>query len=108
MTFQKFEQTIKTKSFFDKYWYYSICVLTIGLSLAFLFFIVTQPEKFDGIVLFSYGLFAFLFLLGTYGLYKLPNRFKIIKIENLKSLIDKKTALSTFVTTFGSTPKLFN
>ncbi len=108
MTLQEFQQTIAKKNYFDRYWYYGICTLIIILSFVFLFFILTNPQKFNGGLFFHYSEFVFLFLLGTYGLYKLPNRFKIISIENSKSLTDKKIALETFVTIFGSTPKLFN
>ena len=96
MTHQEFEVRIKKNNWFDRYWYFGLCILTITLSFLLLFFIVTKPDKFKGNSLFHYSGFTFLFLMGTYGLYKLPNRFKIICIDSFKSLEDKKVALSKY------------
>ncbi|MBN8665027.1 MAG: hypothetical protein J0L83_10645 [Chitinophagales bacterium] len=108
MTYQKFEERIKKKNWFDRYWYFGLCILTIALSLTLLFFLITKPDKFKGNHTFHYSCFTFLFLMGTYGLYKLPNRFKIITIDSLKSLDDKKEALKNTIVNFGSTPYGFN
>ena len=107
MTLQEFQQTVKKKNRFDKHWYHVLCILTIALSLVLFFLIITQPGKFKGNHTFHYSGFSSLFILGIYGLYKLPNRYKIISIYSSKSLDDKKKALTAVVEFFGSTPNLF-
>jgi hypothetical protein len=102
MTLQEYQQKIKKQNWFDKYWYLGLCFLTIALSLVLLFFIVAYPDKFKGNHIFHYSGFSFLFLMGAYGLYKLPNRFKIVSIESLKTLTDKKAVLSNVM----SCPKI--
>ena len=108
MTHQQFQETVKKKNLFDRYWYLGLSILTILLGLILLFLIATHPDKFKGNHIFHYSCFSFLLFLGTYGLYKLSNRYKIISIYSTKPLNDKKTALSAVVELFGSTPRLFS
>ncbi len=108
MTHQEFQQKIKKKNWFDRYWYLGLCYLTIALSLVLFFLIVTNPNKFKGNHIFHYSVFSFLFLMGAYGLYKLPNRFKLVSIDTLKNLTDKKAILSNVIIHLGSTPVMFN
>jgi hypothetical protein len=104
MTLKDFEQKVKRKNSFDRYWYYGISILVIVLSLILLFLIFTKPYKFNGNHAFHYSGFLFLFLLGTYALYKLPNRYKVITIKSTKPLNIKKEILDSVVEYFGSIP----
>jgi hypothetical protein len=97
MTHKEFEERIKRKTWLDRYWYFGLCIFTIALSLALLFFIATKPGKFRANQVFYYSGVTILILLSIYGLYKLPNRFKIITIDSLKSLDDKEEALRKLI-----------
>lgn len=106
MTYQEFEQNVKKKTGFDRYWYYGLSISVITLSLVLLFIIVTRPEKFKGNHLFHYSGFSFLLFLGVYGLYKLPNRYKIVTITSSQPLAKKKTAIDTFLSNMNITVSL--
>ncbi len=108
MTLQESKQKIRRKNVFDKYWYYALCALTISLSLLLLFFIIKKPDKFSGNHILHYSSFTLLFLMGVYGFYKLPNRYKIVNFENDSTLDRKKKALYSLVEYLESSPKLFN
>ena len=106
MTYQEFEQKVRKKTGFDKYWYYGLCIAVILLSFVLLFFITTRPDKFKGNQLFHYSGFFFLLLLGIYGLYKLPNRYKIVTIDTLQPLTKKKAAIEMFLSQMDRTTEL--
>ena len=107
MTFQQFENIIRKKNLFDRYWYKGLCILTIMLGLVLLFLIVLHPERFKGNPIIHFSGILFLIVLGSYGHYKLSNRYKIISINSMRPLNHKKEALNSVVESFGSTPKLF-
>lgn len=106
MTYEEFEKKVKRKTGFDKYWYYGLCIAVIILSLVLFFFIMTRPEKFKGNHIFHYSGFFFLLLLGTYGLYKLPNRYKIVTIGTSQPLTKKRTAIDAFLSHMNITTPL--
>lgn len=102
MTYEEFEKKVKKKTGFDKYWYYGLCIVVISLGLVLFFFILTRPEKFKGNHIFHYFGFSFLLLLGSYGLYKLPNRYNIVTIDSLQPLTRKKTAIENLLSQMGA------
>ena len=101
MTYLEFEQRVQKKTGFDRYWYYGLCIMTIALGLVLLFLIATSPEKFKGNHIFHYSVFFFLLLLGTYGLFKLPNRYKTVTIDNFQPLTKKKIAIEKMLSQMG-------
>ncbi len=93
MTYSEFEQKVKRKTCFDKYWYYGLCIAFMIISFILLFPIITRPDRFKDNYLPHYSAFLIFLFFGTYGLYKLPNRYKIVTIDTSQSLTKKKIAL---------------
>jgi hypothetical protein len=87
MNFEEFQYKIQKRNTFDKYWYYAICFAIIGLGLFWIYLIITQPSKFN--ILTVYAAAVFCLTSGSYGLYILPNRYKVIVVKD-SSPIHKK------------------
>ena len=80
MTYEDFQRSIQRKTVYDKYWYYLLCIAIIVLSLLGFYWFSTHPIKSTGSLTSAYvGCFALL-VLGSYGLYVLPNRYKIVEV----------------------------
>jgi hypothetical protein len=97
MNYEEFVRRIKSKTKFDKCLYYGLCIVVIFLSIFLFCFINVRPEKFEGNQIFHYLGFSFLLFLGIYGLYKLPNRYKIVTISSTQNLIKKKAAIDSLL-----------
>jgi len=94
MTFEDFQIAIRRKTGFDKYWYYLLCIAVIVLSLLGFYRFSTHPEKAKGSLYIVYAGCLFLLLLGSYGLYLLPNRYKIVNIPSNLSIAKKQVIVS--------------
>jgi len=108
MTYQEFEQQVKQKTGFDKYWYYGLCIVVIGFCLFLILHFSIHPEKVKtkAALFFICGLLVLLIALAIYGLYKLPNRYKIVTVDNSQPLTKKKVSLEQLLSQMGVTTTL--
>lgn len=108
MTYHEFEQKIKKKTGFDKYWYYGLCIATIAFCSYLILHFATHPEKFKtkASFIFICVILSLLVGLAAFGLHKLPNRYKIVAIDTSQPLTKKKKAIETLLSQMGATTTL--
>jgi len=96
MTLQEFRKTVVKANWYDKYYYYLISVAAIIGSIYLFYDIWTNPAKYKSKHSYEIALiaFSFLFLLGCYAIYLIPNRYKALIIDNSLSVDKKKKIIS--------------
>ena len=101
MTFEEFKVTVRKKNSFDRYWYYTLSIAVMLLSIVCLYLVFEHPEKFKGSSIVICSLFSLLLLLGVFGFYFLPNRYKIVEIDSGLTLSSKKAILNALINEVG-------
>ncbi|WP_276131941.1 hypothetical protein [Polluticoccus soli] len=89
MTAVEFEERLKRRTRFERYYYYLLCLAITGTSFYILWQIRTRPQFLNRWLAMG----TFCFFLGIYGLFKLSNRYKIISVASDKSLPQKKVII---------------
>lgn len=103
MTPQEFQNTVVKTNWYDKYYYYLISVGAIIGSVYLFHDIATNPLKYK--VRHSYGIaliaFSFLFLMGCYAIYLIPNRYKVLTVSSGLPVDKKKEIISRLLNKLG-------
>lgn len=96
MTLQEFKKSVTKTDLYRKYLWYSFSIALIGLSIFFFSDLTTDPNKYKSrhTYILAFVFFSFLFLLGCYALYLLPNRYKVLTVNNNSSVDEKKQIIS--------------
>ena len=91
MTLQEFRKTVVKANWYDKYYYYLISVVVIIGSIYLFYDITTNPIKYKSRHSYEIALigYFFLFFLGCYSIYLIPNRYKVL-IINCNSIAEEK------------------
>ncbi|HMK20528.1 MAG TPA: hypothetical protein VK492_20145 [Chitinophagaceae bacterium] len=91
MTPQEFQRSVTKIDLYGKYLWYLFSIALIGIGVFLFYDLTTNPNKYrlKHTYVLAFFAFAFLFLLGCYALYLLPNRYKVLTVNNNLS-IDKK------------------
>lgn len=72
MTLQDFKSEILQRTNSDKYWNAGLFIIVILPGAVGFYFMITRPEKFNGMEVFLAFLFSGLIALGIFELSKLP------------------------------------
>lgn len=96
MTLQEFQKTVVKTNWYDKYYYYLISIAAIGGSIYLFYDIGTNPLKYKSRHSYEIALMAYslLFLLGCYAIYLIPNRYKVLTVDNSLPVDKKKDIIS--------------
>lgn len=97
MTLNDFKKELNNKFRFERYFFYflGLSVLVAGL---FLTYLLIRGNKFEiSLLIFPFPIIA----IGTFALYKLPNRYKIIQVDCSFPLTKKQEIIESVMTEFG-------
>ena len=97
MTYEDFQITVRRKTGIDKYWYYLLCIAVIVLGLLGFFWFSTHPVNGKGTLIIAYAACLAFLMLGSYGLYLLPNRYKIVEVPSELSMAKKQNVVSRLI-----------
>ena len=96
MTLQEFQKFVTKTNLYGKYLWYLVSVALIGTSVFLFYDLTTNPDKYKlkHTYVLAFFAFSFFFFLGCYALYILPNRYKVLTVNNSSSIDEKKQIVS--------------